>query len=157
MIINEDDEPFCICELCCDTFDICAEFITHLKSEEHRNKCPKTIVSLDIFAKFAIISATTNITCSSITKAMNIIGRMNPFSVSSPRVAYLNHRDLDLGNDTRTNTSFEDAREWGEKYYRGNFKKLGLVKGNIDPTRKQRCNVVYFFSSRYVPNNKQIE
>ncbi|KAH0901773.1 hypothetical protein HID58_041276 [Brassica napus] len=59
---------------------------------------------------------------------------MTPYVSSSPRGAYLNYRDLDLGNNTRINTSFEDARVWGEKYYRGNFKKLGLVKGKIDPT-----------------------
>ncbi|XP_013671119.2 berberine bridge enzyme-like 22 [Brassica napus] len=59
---------------------------------------------------------------------------MTPYVSSSPRGAYLNYRDLDLGNNTRINTSFEDARIWGEKYYRGNFKKLGLVKGKIDPT-----------------------
>ncbi|KAF8089735.1 hypothetical protein N665_0498s0036 [Sinapis alba] len=35
MIVNEDYEPLCICEICNDTFEICGEFITHLKSEEH--------------------------------------------------------------------------------------------------------------------------
>ncbi|KAG2244255.1 hypothetical protein Bca52824_093893 [Brassica carinata] len=59
---------------------------------------------------------------------------MTPYVSASPRRAYLNYRDLDLGSNTGTNTSFEDARIWGEKYYRGNFKKLGLVKGKIDPT-----------------------
>ena len=59
---------------------------------------------------------------------------MTPYVSSSPRGAYLNYRDLDLGNNTGSKTSFEDARVWGEKYYRGNFKKLGLVKGKIDPT-----------------------
>ncbi|CDY27343.1 BnaC04g51300D [Brassica napus] len=34
MTVNED-EPLCICDICDDTFEICAEFITHLKSEEH--------------------------------------------------------------------------------------------------------------------------
>ncbi|CAF2132815.1 unnamed protein product [Brassica napus] len=34
MTVNED-EPLCICDICYDTFEICAEFITHLKSEEH--------------------------------------------------------------------------------------------------------------------------
>ncbi|KAG5413555.1 hypothetical protein IGI04_001122, partial [Brassica rapa subsp. trilocularis] len=59
---------------------------------------------------------------------------MTPYVSASPRGAYLNYRDLDLGNNTGSKTSFEDARIWGEKYYRGNFKKLGLVKGKIDPT-----------------------
>ncbi|CAN7063640.1 unnamed protein product [Brassica rapa subsp. trilocularis] len=34
MTVNED-EPLCICDICDDTFEICAEFITHLKSEQH--------------------------------------------------------------------------------------------------------------------------
>jgi len=34
MTVNED-EPLCICDICDDTFEICAQFITHLKSEEH--------------------------------------------------------------------------------------------------------------------------
>lgn len=112
MIVNEDYEPLCICDICNDTFEICGEFITHLKSEEHIKEvsilrkaflmciiitfvfvvkytcelclflcscliwCPEApTVSLNIFAKFAIIPPTTAITCSSITKVKNIIAR----------------------------------------------------------------------------------
>ncbi|WZY86263.1 hypothetical protein YC2023_032647 [Brassica napus] len=32
---GNEDEPLCICDICYDTFEISAEFITHLKSEEH--------------------------------------------------------------------------------------------------------------------------
>lgn len=59
---------------------------------------------------------------------------MTPYVSKSPRGAYLNYRDLDLGSTKGINTSFEDARKWGETYFKGNFKRLGLVKGKIDPT-----------------------
>ncbi|CAN8231239.1 unnamed protein product [Cochlearia groenlandica] len=59
---------------------------------------------------------------------------MTPYVSASPRGAYLNYRDLDIGTNKGINTSFEDARKWGEKYFRGNFKRLCLVKGKIDPT-----------------------
>ncbi|XP_010449148.1 PREDICTED: tetrahydrocannabinolic acid synthase-like [Camelina sativa] len=59
---------------------------------------------------------------------------MTPYVSKSPRGAYLNYRDLDLGTSKGNNTSFEDARKWGETYFKDNFKRLGLVKGKIDPT-----------------------
>ncbi|KAL1205330.1 Berberine bridge enzyme-like 22 [Cardamine amara subsp. amara] len=59
---------------------------------------------------------------------------MSPYVSKSPRGAYLNYRDLDLGANKGINTSFKAARKWGERYYKGNFKKLSLVKGKIDPT-----------------------
>lgn len=34
-MMNDDDDPLFICEICNDLFKICGEFITHLKSEEH--------------------------------------------------------------------------------------------------------------------------
>ncbi|CAN6969020.1 unnamed protein product [Brassica oleracea var. botrytis] len=34
MIVNQPP-PLCICDICLETFQICGEFITHLKSEEH--------------------------------------------------------------------------------------------------------------------------
>ncbi|WZY91216.1 hypothetical protein YC2023_047951 [Brassica napus] len=32
---REQPPPLCICDICLETFQICGEFITHLKSEEH--------------------------------------------------------------------------------------------------------------------------
>ncbi|XP_010481748.1 PREDICTED: berberine bridge enzyme-like 7 [Camelina sativa] len=59
---------------------------------------------------------------------------MSVYVSGSPRGAYLNYRDLDLGMNRGINTSFEDARLWGYRYFGGNFKRLAMVKGKIDPT-----------------------
>ncbi|VVB12266.1 unnamed protein product [Arabis nemorensis] len=49
---------------------------------------------------------------------------MSPYGSASPRGGYLNYRDLDLGTNKGINTSFEDTRKWGERYFKGNFKRL---------------------------------
>ncbi|KAG7536480.1 FAD-binding type PCMH-like superfamily [Arabidopsis suecica] len=59
---------------------------------------------------------------------------MRVYVSGSPRGAYLNYRDLDLGMNKGINTSFEDARLWGFRYFGSNFKRLAMVKGKIDPT-----------------------
>ncbi|WMV15513.1 hypothetical protein MTR67_008898, partial [Solanum verrucosum] len=51
----------------------------------------------------------------------------------SPRAAYFNYRDLDLGMNNKGNTSYEQAKIWGEKYFKNNFDRL-KVKTKIDPT-----------------------
>ncbi|KAK9091532.1 hypothetical protein Sjap_024709 [Stephania japonica] len=59
---------------------------------------------------------------------------MTPYVSKSPRTAFLNYRDLDLGkikiNDTVT---YSDARIWGRMYFKNNFKRLVKVKSAIDP------------------------
>ncbi|KAF8662015.1 hypothetical protein HU200_056573 [Digitaria exilis] len=53
----------------------------------------------------------------------------------NPRAVYVNYRDLDLGtNELEGNvTSYEKAKVWGEKYFKGNFERLAAVKGKVDP------------------------
>ncbi|PKA56049.1 Cannabidiolic acid synthase [Apostasia shenzhenica] len=59
---------------------------------------------------------------------------MGPYVSRNPRAAYLNYRDLDLGmNEGEGNTSYAVAREWGEKYFKGNFRRLAMVKAEVDP------------------------
>jgi hypothetical protein len=58
---------------------------------------------------------------------------MTPYVSKRPRAAYINFRDLDLGQNVEGNTTYEDARAWGEKYFRGNFRKLAMVKAQVDP------------------------
>ncbi|KAJ9557022.1 hypothetical protein OSB04_011636 [Centaurea solstitialis] len=49
---------------------------------------------------------------------------------NSPRTAYLNYNDLDLG----VGTSYLEARNsWGPKYFRNNFNRLVKVKTMVDP------------------------
>ncbi|XP_030479575.2 berberine bridge enzyme-like 22 [Cannabis sativa] len=58
---------------------------------------------------------------------------MRPYVSNSPRAAYINYRDLDLGTNRLGKTSFEEASVWGTKYFKGNFKRLVQVKNKVDP------------------------
>ncbi|XP_077253432.1 tetrahydroberberine oxidase-like [Tasmannia lanceolata] len=58
---------------------------------------------------------------------------MGPYVSHSPRTAYINYRDLDLGKNEGVNTSYSRARVWGRKYFKTNFWRLALVKGEVDP------------------------
>ncbi|CAI9092516.1 OLC1v1027772C1 [Oldenlandia corymbosa var. corymbosa] len=57
-----------------------------------------------------------------------------PYVSKSPREAYANYKDLDLGiNDVEGDTSLKKASIWGSKYFKNNFKRLALVKTKYDP------------------------
>ncbi|XVE74415.1 hypothetical protein DITRI_Ditri12bG0015300 [Diplodiscus trichospermus] len=59
---------------------------------------------------------------------------MAPYVSKSPRAAYVNYRDLDLGSNNKgIYTSYEQASRWGLKYFKNNFKRLVRVKTKIDP------------------------
>ncbi|KAG0492531.1 hypothetical protein HPP92_005929 [Vanilla planifolia] len=59
--------------------------------------------------------------------------QMTPYVSSEPRAAYLNYRDLDLGINGEGNTSYAEASVWGNRYFKGNFKRLAQVKTAVDP------------------------
>ncbi|XP_024158039.1 berberine bridge enzyme-like 18 [Rosa chinensis] len=58
---------------------------------------------------------------------------MAPYVSKSPRAAYLNYRDLDLGRNSYGNTSYAQASIWGLKYFKNNFRRLVHVKTLVDP------------------------
>ncbi|XP_045826955.1 cannabidiolic acid synthase-like [Trifolium pratense] len=59
---------------------------------------------------------------------------MEPFVSMSPRTAYINYRDLDIGvNNKNGYTSYKKASVWGVKYFKNNFKRLAKVKSIVDP------------------------
>jgi hypothetical protein len=58
---------------------------------------------------------------------------MKPYVSMFPRQAYVNYRDLDLGINKETNTSFPEASVWGTKYFKDNFYRLVRVKTKVDP------------------------
>ncbi|XVE64194.1 hypothetical protein DITRI_Ditri07aG0082100 [Diplodiscus trichospermus] len=58
---------------------------------------------------------------------------MTPYVSKSPREAYVNYRDLDIGVNNKGNTSYTQASIWGFKYFKNNFNKLVQVKTQIDP------------------------
>ena len=60
---------------------------------------------------------------------------MAPYVSNSPREAYINYRDLDIGkNNKGRRTSLRQASIWGTKYFKNNFKRLVFVKTVFDPT-----------------------
>ncbi|XP_010540643.1 PREDICTED: berberine bridge enzyme-like 5 [Tarenaya hassleriana] len=54
---------------------------------------------------------------------------MEQYVSKNPRGAYVNYRDLELG----MNYKESDAREWGSRYFKGNFERLVNIKGKLDP------------------------
>jgi FAD/FMN-containing dehydrogenase len=59
---------------------------------------------------------------------------MQPYVSKHPRETYVNYRDLDLGINKRTNTSFTEAgTSWGLKYFKNNFHRWAFVKAKADP------------------------
>ncbi|KAL5537396.1 hypothetical protein UlMin_043103 [Ulmus minor] len=58
---------------------------------------------------------------------------MAPYVSKFPREAYVNYRDLDLGINRKNNTSFQQARAWGKRYFKDNFDRLVKVKAKVDP------------------------
>lgn len=58
---------------------------------------------------------------------------MTPHVSKSPRSAYLNYRDVDLGVNGNGNASYWEASQWGRKYFKGNFDRLVEVKTMVDP------------------------
>ncbi|KAK1390723.1 cannabidiolic acid synthase-like 2 [Heracleum sosnowskyi] len=53
-----------------------------------------------------------------------------PFVSKNPRTAYINYNDLDLGIGSLT---YEEASQWGFKYFGINFERLVRVKTLVDP------------------------
>nr|QHW03936.1 berberine bridge enzyme-like protein 47 [Populus davidiana x Populus alba var. pyramidalis] len=58
---------------------------------------------------------------------------MTPYVSKNPREAYANYRDLDLGMNRNSNTSFVEASAFGTNYFKGNFYRLVHVKTKVDP------------------------
>ncbi|KAL5714233.1 cinnamyl-alcohol dehydrogenase [Ranunculus cassubicifolius] len=67
-----------------------------------------------------------------------------PLSSKSPRAAYFNYKDLDLGKNKDINTGYSEAKVWGEKYFKGNFARLTFVKSMVDPEN-------YFWDEQSIP------
>uniref|UniRef100_A0A8R7QMC7 FAD-binding PCMH-type domain-containing protein n=2 Tax=Triticum urartu TaxID=4572 RepID=A0A8R7QMC7_TRIUA len=61
----------------------------------------------------------------------------------NPRRAYVNFRDLDVGQNDEAGT-FEGGEAWGERYFVGNYRRLAAVKAAVDPTN-------YFRNEQSIP------
>ncbi|KAK9091534.1 hypothetical protein Sjap_024711 [Stephania japonica] len=69
---------------------------------------------------------------------------MTPYVSKSPRTAYLNFRDLDLGLVEINGTKYSDPSIWGPMYFKSNFERLMKVKGDSDPDN-------FFSSEQSIP------
>ncbi|KAK3433772.1 hypothetical protein EUGRSUZ_D01053 [Eucalyptus grandis] len=58
---------------------------------------------------------------------------MTPFVSKNPRAAFLNYRDLDLGVNHNGDESYEEAKVYGVRYFKGNFNRLVKIKTKVDP------------------------
>ncbi|KAL9345655.1 hypothetical protein Peur_060508 [Populus x canadensis] len=58
---------------------------------------------------------------------------MTPYVSKNPREAYVNYRDLDLGMNRNSKTSFVEASAFGTNYFKDNFYRLVHVKTKVDP------------------------
>ncbi|POO01052.1 Xanthine dehydrogenase C subunit [Trema orientale] len=58
---------------------------------------------------------------------------MIPHVSTNPRTAYLNYRDLDLGVNEFSGATYSQSKTWGLKYFKKNFRRLAMVKGEVDP------------------------
>ncbi|EOA12498.1 hypothetical protein CARUB_v10026133mg, partial [Capsella rubella] len=60
---------------------------------------------------------------------------MAPYVSSNPRQAYVNYRDLDLGQNMNNNAKVNsiEAKIWGAKYFKGNYDRLVKIKTKVDP------------------------
>uniref|UniRef100_J3MEW8 Berberine/berberine-like domain-containing protein n=2 Tax=Oryza brachyantha TaxID=4533 RepID=J3MEW8_ORYBR len=60
---------------------------------------------------------------------------MEPYVSRSPREAYANYRDLDLGRNKVVDgvSSYDAGKVWGQRYFRHNFERLAAVKAMVDP------------------------
>ncbi|XVE81223.1 hypothetical protein DITRI_Ditri15bG0045700 [Diplodiscus trichospermus] len=68
-----------------------------------------------------------------INWSRRIYSYISPFVSKSPRGAFINYRDLDIGVNNKGKISYAKASVWGRKYFANNFKKLAYVKTMIDP------------------------
>ena len=58
---------------------------------------------------------------------------MTPFVSNSPRGAYLNYRDIDIGINHNGKDSYQEGKVYGDKYFLNNFERLVKVKTAVDP------------------------
>ncbi|KAI3455910.1 hypothetical protein Pfo_012573 [Paulownia fortunei] len=70
---------------------------------------------------------------SNIDEIREFYNYMTPFVSKSPREAFLNYRDIDIGSTDNGQNTNNEAQVYGVKYFKGNFNRLVRVKTQIDP------------------------
>ncbi|CAL5411764.1 unnamed protein product [Camellia sinensis] len=62
-----------------------------------------------------------------------LYGYMTPYVSKSPREAFLNYRDLDLGINHNGHNSYAEGGVYGIKYFKANYNRLVQTKTKVDP------------------------
>nr|AYE56101.1 O-acetylstemmadenine oxidase [Vinca minor] len=57
---------------------------------------------------------------------------MTPYVMKQPRGAFFNTRNLDIGKNGGPDTTYWEAKDWGLKYFKDNFRRLAIIKGEVD-------------------------
>ncbi|XP_057464320.1 berberine bridge enzyme-like 21 [Actinidia eriantha] len=68
-----------------------------------------------------------------ISQIRRLYSYMTPFVSKSPRGAFLNYRDLDIGTTENGKNTYDEGKMYGVKYFMGNFERLAKVKSKVDP------------------------
>ncbi|KAI3895686.1 hypothetical protein MKW98_025477 [Papaver atlanticum] len=58
---------------------------------------------------------------------------MAPFVSKNPRQAYLNYRDVDIGQSKNGTATYLQGKVWGGNYFKNNYDRLVHVKTKVDP------------------------
>ncbi|PPD69169.1 hypothetical protein GOBAR_DD33943 [Gossypium barbadense] len=74
-----------------------------------------------------------NVSFNNIKKLRKLYDGMTPYVSKDPRECFLNYRDLDIGSNRSNETSFDDAKIYGRKYFKDNYTRLTKVKASVDP------------------------
>ncbi|XP_010481682.1 PREDICTED: cannabidiolic acid synthase-like 1 [Camelina sativa] len=76
---------------------------------------------------------------------------MTPYVSKSPRGAYVNFLDMDLGMYLgKDKTKYDEGKSWGVKYFKNNFERLVKVKTSVDPTD-------FFCNEQSIPLLKSVD
>ncbi|MED6114968.1 hypothetical protein PIB30_085564, partial [Stylosanthes scabra] len=79
-------------------------------------------------------------------QATRVYSYMTPFVSNSPRRAFLNYRDLDIGTNNFGKNSYEEGEVYGAKYFGNNFQRLVKIKTAVDPGN-------FFRNEQSIPTN----
>ncbi|KAI3931585.1 hypothetical protein MKW92_011187 [Papaver armeniacum] len=58
---------------------------------------------------------------------------MAPYVSKNPRAAYVNYRDVDIGQSTNGTATYLQGKVWGGNYFKNNYDRLVRVKTKVDP------------------------
>ncbi|KAI5648027.1 hypothetical protein M9H77_34032 [Catharanthus roseus] len=75
---------------------------------------------------------------------------MTPY-VKQPRGSWFSTRNLYTGKNKGPGTTYSKAKEWGFRYFSNNFKKLALIKGQVDPEN------FFYYEQSIPPLHLQVE